>query len=117
VRAICDDLYLFIGGQLGAAESARFREHLVSCKTCPAALENALVLDAIAEEGLTDRGRLGRTIEVPVVTPAFTRHPADATWRPAGSATGRWWAAGIWRQLLWGALLGLAGATLAWLLA
>jgi hypothetical protein len=82
VRAECENLYLFIDGQLDEAAADRFREHLVACRRCPTALENALVLDAIAEQGLIGGQQLGRTIEVPVVAvPGLTLRTA----RP-----GRW---------------------------
>jgi hypothetical protein len=76
VRAECDNLYLFVDGQLGQAEAARFREHLAGCRRCPTALENALVLDAIAEQGLIGGQQLGHTIEVPAVVVAFASRPA-----------------------------------------
>jgi anti-sigma factor RsiW len=76
VRAECENLYLFIDGQLDDEATARFREHLAACRRCPTALENALVLDAIAEQGLIGGQQLGRTIEVPVVAvPGLTLRP------------------------------------------
>ena len=76
MRAECDKLYLFVDGQLDEAEAARFREHLAGCRRCPTALENALVLDAIAEQGLIGGQRLGHTIEVPAVVVAFASRPS-----------------------------------------
>jgi anti-sigma factor RsiW len=64
--AVCKNLYLFIDGQLDETSAARFRAHLVTCRRCPQALESALVLDALAEQGLVAGEPMGRTVEVPV---------------------------------------------------
>jgi anti-sigma factor RsiW len=66
MRAVCKNLYLFIDGQLDETSAARFRTHLASCRRCPQTLESALVLDALAEQGLVAGEPMGRTVEVPV---------------------------------------------------
>jgi anti-sigma factor RsiW len=70
MRAVCEHLYLFIDGQLDETTAARFRAHLAGCHRCPQALESALVLDALAEQGLVAGERMNRTVEVPVA-PAY----------------------------------------------
>ena len=68
MRAVCENLYLFIDGQLDEP-AARFRAHLASAPLPPRPGER-LVLDALAEQGLVAGERMNRTVEVPVA-PAY----------------------------------------------
>jgi hypothetical protein len=110
VKPVCETLYLFVDGQLDEAAAALFREHLSWCRHCPAALENALVLDAIADQGVPESRKLGHTREVPILPPGALARAADVAWAGPGSRERR-------RGLIWllmGAAIGGLGTAL-WL--
>lgn len=65
MKAVCAQVGPFADGELSAAAADLFRRHLGTCQTCPADLEQILVLDTLAQEALAQPARQLRTIELP----------------------------------------------------
>lgn len=67
----CDQIDLFVDGELSAEEAKAFREHLATCETCPAQLHDLMQLERLAKKAVAGR--------LPAAAPA--RRPARVPMR------------------------------------
>lgn len=67
MSSLCEQVGLFLDGELSAGAAASFRQHLGKCHSCPKELERILILDTLAEQALGGPADQPGTMELPAV--------------------------------------------------